>query len=170
MQQTKFKCSAGNVTIHSATMQQTPMRGKYTVRIDAEYRGKREVIEKYTIDSQLFDLLGDMESDADRAAHILRTYLAEIMIEDWVAEIPDVEKETVSDETAKYFANELQDIDRFIASTGINSEKRDQVVGIMKIANNKIDETLLNLNQSFAEMSDATDAIIEETSKKLAAL
>lgn len=170
MQQTKFQSSVGTVKIHSATMLRTSGYGQYSIQIDAEYRGKRKLIKEHSTGAHLFDYLQSMDNEEYRVAHLLGTYIAENMIEDWVAEIPDVDEEIVSDEIAKYFANELQDIGRFIASTGIDSEKRDQVVEIMRNANNKIDETLLNLNQSLAEMSDATDAIIEEAAKKLAAL
>jgi len=165
MQQTNFKCSAGNVRIHSATMLRASGYGQYSIQIDAEYRGKREILKHHSTDSQLFDLLGDMESDADRAAHILRTYLAEKMIEDWVAEIPDVDEGTVPEEIMQYFGG-VSNVDRFMTNTGISSDKKGQVLDILRSADKKWQDT----EGEYPEQAEALDAIIEETSKKLAAL
>jgi len=170
MQQTKFQSSVGTVKIHSATMLRTSGYGQYSIQIDAEYRGKRKLIKEHSTGAHLFDYLQSMDNEEYRVAHLLGTYIAEKMIEDWVAEIPDVDEETVSDEILQYFTNEIYGVDRFIANTGIDSEKREQVLAIMRDADKKWRNADRNAQGETPEQSKAIDDLIEETAKKLAAL
>lgn len=89
MKPIKVSTDSGIVTVHSATMERASGRGRgqYHIIMDAQYHEHKITLRRHLTDSQLFDLLSDMDSDYDRASHISRTYLAKQMIEDWLAEI-----------------------------------------------------------------------------------
>ena len=160
MKPIKVSTDSGIVTVHSATIYQDAnfsTSGVYMVVIDAQFSEHRKELRRNLNDKPLFSLLHSMESDEDRASHICRTYLAIQMIEEWVAKLPEMEEGKVADEIEQYFGG-ISNVDRFMANTGISSDKKGQVLEILMSAENKRKRT------------EDIDAIIEETSKKLAAL
>lgn len=87
MKPIKVSTDSGIVTVHSATMKRASGYGQYHIIMDVQYHEHRKELKHHLTDSQLFDLLSDMDNDYDRASHISRTYLAKQMIEEWLTEI-----------------------------------------------------------------------------------
>jgi hypothetical protein len=166
MQQTNFKCSAGNVRIHSATMRKLDGHDNHLIEIEVEFSGNKQTIQQSLRDAKLWQLLQSMPTEEDRAAHILRTFLAQEAIEWWVNSLKFKEEEgKVADEIVQYFGG-VSNVDLFMANTGISSDKKGQVLEILMDAENKWQRS----EGKYSEQTEAIDAIIEETSKKLAAL
>jgi hypothetical protein len=164
MQQTNFKCSAGNVRIHSATMRKLDGHDNHLIEIEVEFSGNKQTIQQSLRDAKLWQLLQSMPTEEDRAAHLLRTFLVQGAIEWWVDSLK-FKEEDMPDAILQYFGG-VSNVDLFMANTGISSDKKGQVMETLMDAENKWQRA----EGEYPEQAEALDAIIEETAKKLAAL
>lgn len=79
----------GDVTITDIHMVRKQGYGQYNVEVSITFNGKEDIIRIHSSNSRLFDKLSDMDTQAERAAHLLDTleYVIELAIENYTDHI-----------------------------------------------------------------------------------
>ncbi len=76
----------GHVEVTNVSMNRAYGYGQYTIATQIVFEGKSETINTHLTNSQLFDMLTDLDNDTERAEYLMKNakYIIEKVIEDYV--------------------------------------------------------------------------------------